>query len=409
MGEWPNRVRAILSQPGFAGLLASSLAVGFGSSFVGPFLSLWGTQAIGMRPPVFGMYMTATTLSAIVVATTLARWSDTHLPRKVMLLLGGCGGVAGYAAYAFLREPRVLVCIACTALALAALCFSQLFAYAREHYYDRDIPGVPPGFLMSVVRVCFSIAWTTGPSLAAWIVVKHGFTGLFLGAAALYLFFVAGIARYVPYQCRPAHVRAAVREPVWRVLTRGDLLAVFVAFLAIYAAHTMNAMNLPLMLTEGLGGTSRDVGIAFGVGPLAEIPLMLWFAHLASRGHTLALLRFGGAITVLYFLLLNRVTAPWQVFLLQPLHGTSFAIISNVGILFFQDLVPGQPGLATTVFANATTAGNLLGFFAFGSLVQPLGNRGLFLASAGLTFLMAAILFLYRPGVRGEALSRAAV
>ena len=70
--------------------------------------------------------------------------------------------------------------------------------------------------------------------------------------------------------------------------------------------------------------------------------------------------------------------APWQVFVLQALHGTSFAIISNVGIMFFQDLVPGQAGLATTIYTNATNLGNLVGFFTFGLFVQPLGHRGLF-------------------------------
>jgi SET family sugar efflux transporter-like MFS transporter len=397
MAGWASRARVILRQPGFAGLLGSALAVGFGSSFVGPFLSLWGTKAVRLSERGFGMYMTVTTLCAIFVATTLARWSDTHLPRKLMLLLGGIGGVLGYASYAQIRDPRILLLIGCTALALAALCFSQLFAYTREHFYDAHIPGVPPGFLMSVVRVCFSVAWTTGPSIAAWVMVAYGFRGVFLGAAGFYLLFVIGMAVYAKYEPRPHHVRMAVREPVWRILTRGDLLAVFVAFLLIYAAHTMNAMNLPLMITNVLGGTGRDVGIAFGIGPLAEVPLMLWFGHLASRGHSLALLRFGGVSTVIYFLLLHQVQAPWQVFLAQVLHGTSFAIISNVGIMFFQDLVPGQPGLATTVFANAANAGNLLGFFSFGTLVQPLGNRGVFLASATFTFGMAATLFLYRP------------
>ena len=410
MGGWLSRARTILVQPGFGGqpfrrdmlpkiggLLGAALSLGLGFSFVGPFLSRWGTKEIGMSERTFGLYMTATSLSAILVATTLARWSDTHLPRKFMLLLGGAGGALGYGAYAFLHDPRLLIVVGCTVLALAALCFSQLFAYTREHFYEAHIPGVPRGFLLSVVRVCFSIAWTAGPSIGAWMMVVLGFRGVFLGAASLYFAFFLAVAWFVPYRRREADVRAVVREPVWRVLVRPDLFAMFVAFLLVYVSHTMNAMNLPLMLTNVLGASGRDVGIAFGIGPLVEIPLMLWFGHLASRGHSLALLRFGGVITAIYFVLLNRVEAPWQVFLAQALHGTSFAIISNVGIMFFQDLVPGQPGLATTVFANAANFGNLVGFFGFSWLAQPLGNRRLFLASATLTAVMAAILFLYRP------------
>lgn len=397
MRTWPTKARLILGQPGFAGLLGAGLAVGMGASFVVPFLSLWGTQVVHLTESGIGLYMTATMLSQIVVATTLARWSDTHLPRKVMLLVGGMGGAIGYAVYAYVHDVRILVVVGCTILALAVLCFSQLFAYGREHYYDREIPGIPPGFLMSVLRVSFSVAWTAGPSVSAWLMVGFGFRGIFLGAVALYLVFVASIWRFVPYEPRAAHVRASVREPVWRVLTRGDILAVTIAFTCIFAAHAMNVMNLPLMITNVLGGTGRDVGITFGIGPLVEIPLMLWFGHLAARGHSLALLRIGGVSTVLYFMLLSWVQAPWQVYFLQFFHGMSFAIISNVGILFFQDLVPGQPGLATTIFANSANAGNLLGFFAFSRLVTPLANRGMFLASAALTLITAVVMFLYRP------------
>lgn len=400
MRTWPNKARLILTQPGFAGLLGSGLAVGLASSFVIPFLALWGTTVVGLSERGIGWYMTATMLSQILVATILARWSDTHVPRKVMLMLGGSGGAIGYAVYAYVHDVRILLLVGCTILALAVLCFSQIFAYGRERYYDREIPGVAPGFMMSVLRVSFSVAWTAGPSVSAWLLVGFGFKGVFLGAVVLYALFVFGIWTNVPYEPRAAHHRQRIHEPVWRVITRGDIVAVAIAFTCIFAAHAMNVMNLPLMITNVLGGTERDVGIAFGVGPLVEIPLMLWFGHLAARGRSLALLRLGGVSTVAYFLLLNRITAPWQVFFLQFFHGMSFAIISNVGILFFQDLVPGEAGLATTIYANSANAGNLLGFLLFGSLVPVFGNRGLFLASATLTFVMAVTMFLYRPRPR---------
>jgi MFS transporter, SET family, sugar efflux transporter len=352
---------------------------------------------VRMKPATFGLFMTMTSLSAITVGTTLAHWSDSHLPRKITLMLGAAGGVVGYTGYAFVRDPRLLVCIGCTALALAAVCFSQIFAYTRERFFTAQIAGVPAGFLSSVVRVCFSLAWTAGPSVGAWMMVEFGFRGVFLGAATLFLVFLIGVACFVPYDPHPPHARTAERSPVWRVLTRGDIFALFVAFLLIFAAHVINMMNLPLVITELLGGNARHVGIAFGVGPLAEIPLMLWFGLLAARGHQLALIRFGAASTVAYFLLLTLAREPWHVFPLQILHGLSFAIISNVAIVFFQDLVPGQPGLATAVFTNASQLGNLVGYFAFGSLVQPVGPRGMFVVSALLTAVTLVIVLWYRP------------
>jgi len=397
MRAWPTQVRAVLGQRGFPGLFGAGLAVGLGSSFVIPFITLWGTRVVGLSEAAIGLYMTVTTFAQILVATLLARWSDTHVPRKVMLMIGGMGAVVGYAVYAFVIDVRVLLFFGCTILALAVLCFSQLFAYSREQFYDREISGLPRGYLLSVLRASFSVAWMAGPSFSAWLLFLFGFRGVFLGASALYFVFVGCVWRYVPFERRSAEHRRVRRDPVWRVLTRPDILAVAIAFTCIFAAHAMNVMNLPLMITNVLGGTSRNVGITFGIGPIVEIPLMLWFGHLAARGHTLALLRLGAVVTIAYFVLLNCVQAPWQIYFLQFFHGMSFAIISNVGILFFQDLVPGQPGLATTVYSNAANAGNLLGFFTFSRLVPLLGNRRLFLGSAALTVITAVIMVAYRP------------
>jgi MFS transporter, SET family, sugar efflux transporter len=314
-----------------------------------------------------------------------------------MLLVGAGGGVLGDAGYAFVRDPRGLIVIGATVLALAAVCFSQVFAYTRERYFTAAIPGVPPGYLTSIVRVCFSLAWTAGPWVGSQMVAHFGFRGLFLGASGLFLTFLVGVAVFVPFEVRLAHLRTEVREPLWRVLTRGDVFGLFVAFLAIFAAHTLNAMNLPLVITKLLGGAVREVGIAFGIGPAVEIPLMLWFGLLAARGHQLALIRIGAVSTVCYFLLLTLAREPWHIFPLQIFHGLSFAIISNVAIMFFQELVPGQPGLATTIFSNAASLGNLVGYLSFGYLVEPFGYRGLFVVSAALTAVTTVIVVRYRP------------
>lgn len=392
-----SQARLALRQPGFAGLLGAAFSLGVGFSFALPFLSLWATNMIGLSAFEFGLYMTATSLCSIFVGTSLARWSDTHVPRKFMLLLGGAGGVLGYAGDAFVQQPVLLLAIGCTLLALTALCFSQLFAYTREHFQAIDIPGVAPGFLISMMRGCFSLAWTAGPAVGAWMMVRFGFRGLFLAAAALFLAFFTCVGMFVPFESRPEHVRTGRHEPMWRVLTRSDLLAAFVAFVLVFAAHAINALDLPLMLTNVLGASGRELGIIYGVSPLVEIPLILWFGVLANRGHALRLIRLGAVVTLVYFLVLSQVRAPWQVFIAQFLCGVSFAVISHVAILFFQDLLPGQPGLATAGFANAASVGNLVGYFGFGALAEPLGNRDLFLVSATLAAGMLVIVLLYRP------------
>lgn len=395
--SWGRYTQLLLRQRGFVGFLGATFALGLGYSFVLPYLSLWGTSAVGFSRLEFGLFMTVTSVCAIATSTVLARWSDTRVSRKLLLLVGSAGGALGYAGYAILREPVLLLLVGVTAIALASVCFSQLFATARDWFASELTLGRDIGIALSIVRVCFSFAWTAGPAVGAVLMARHGFAGLFLGAAALYLVFFLGVWRFVPREVGSATRRTAAHLPVWESLRRPDLLGYFACFVLIFAAFTMNMMNLPLVVAQELGGTSRDLGIIFGVGPAVEIPLMLWFGHLATRGHQLALIRLGGWTTVLYFAALLLAREPWHVYPIQILSGVSFAILANVAIGFFQDLLPGQAGLATTIFANASHVGNLFGYFGFGALASTLPPRGLFAAGMVSAAIAAILLMAIQP------------
>ena len=382
MSSWRSFTGRLLRQRGFAGFLASTFSLGIGYAFVLPYLSLWGTGAVGFSVFQFGLFMTATSLSGIGVSTVLARLSDTRVSRRAMLMLGGGAGVLGYAGYGFVRAPLLLVGVGVTAIAVSSVCFSQLFAAARDWFTREPALRQEIGVTLSVVRVCFSFAWTAGPALGAMIKSHFNFVGLFLGAATFYLCFFVGVWRFVPRELRPTRDAGVVHLPVWRTLRRPDLLGYFACWVLIFAAFTMNMMNLPLAVIRELDGTNRDLGIIFGVGAVVEVPLMLWFGHLATRGQQVFLLRIGMAVTTLYFVLVLLAREPWHVYFIQCLSGTAFAILANVAIGFFQDLLPGQAGLATTVFGNATQLGNLIGYLGFGALASGLEPRALFGAGA---------------------------
>ncbi len=391
--DWRQLFASLRQRPNLPGLLLSTVALGLAFSFVSPFLSMWGTTEVGLSPFQFGLFMTVVASCSMVLSTVLARLSDTRLSRRTVLLLGSASGALGFTGYALLRDPLLLLLVGGTCVAVASVCFSQLFAHVRETFGHARVPRAEAGFIMSIVRIGFSVAWTFGPAVGAVMMTQLGFVGLFLTAATLYLVFHLGVWRFVPTHQRPRPLVRPNTPSVWRVLTRRDLLLSFLAFVLVFAATAMNALTLPLLVTQVLGGSGRDLGITFGIGPLVEIPLMLWFGQLAARGHQERLLYLGAAITAVYYFGLSFVQAPWQVFPLQVLSGASFAILTNVAILYFQDLVPGQTGLATNMFSNASNLGNLGGFFAFGALLQHTGHRGVVLVCALLAASMLGLLF----------------
>ncbi|MBC2607850.1 sugar efflux transporter [Pelagicoccus albus] len=394
------RTLASLHQkPNFSGLLASTFSLGIAFSFVAPFLSKWGTEEIGMTPSGFGVFMTITSLSAIVVSTVLAKLSDSRLPRKTVLILGSAAGVVGFAAYALIRDITLLLVVGCTMQAAASICFAQLFSHVRETYGEIGGDKGASSFTMSVVRVCFSFSWTLGPATGAVMLTSFGFRGLFLSAAALYLLFLLGVLKFVSYRKPNPQSSTATKPNFLAGLARPKLALSFTAFAAVSAANAINMMNLPLAMTRSLNGTESDLGIAFGIGPVVEIPLMLWFGHLAGKGYQLSLIKFGVIITAAYFFGLSFASQPWHVFILQILSGTAFAILTNIAILFFQDLLPGQMGLATSIFSNSGAVGNLVGMLTFGFILESFGHQGTFLTCALIATVASGLIV----GIRRDA------
>jgi SET family sugar efflux transporter-like MFS transporter len=81
---------------------------------------------------------------------------------------------------------------------------------------------------------------------------------------------------------------------------------------------------------------------------------------------------------------------------MQILSAASIAVTTNVAITFFQDLVPGQAGLATSIYSNSFSTGSLLGYFAFGVLLESVGHHGVFWACTGLSLVTLCIFMAYR-------------
>jgi SET family sugar efflux transporter-like MFS transporter len=396
LARFKTTARSMARQPNFMGLLGATLSLGMAFSFISPFISTWGTEAVKMSPSGFSLFMTCTSICAICAGTIMGRLSDTRLSRRHVLIVASLGGALGYVGYAFIRNPALLAVVGCLVLSLSAGAFSQLFAHVREEYRTTQGEPIEPGLMMSVVRVIFSFAWTMGPAVAAVIVVAFGFEGLYSAAALLWVLFLLGVIFFVPNRPRPKNVAHAKTDSVWHTFRRPDVVIVFTSFAVLAASQSINMMNLPLAIVHELGGKESDLGIVFGIGPLVEVPMMLWFGHLSTLGYQLKLIRWGFVLAILYFVGLSFATEPWHVYLLQIVSGVMVSITSNVAIVFFQDLMPSQPGLATALFSSAQSAGNLLGVLSFGFLVEGFGYRGVFYACTVLAIISFFMILRYR-------------
>lgn len=366
-------------------LASVSLLTGIAYALAGPFLSLFLVAELDAGPFAVGAFLFTSQLAAIVVSTLIGRFSDTRAIRRALLVIGGAAGAVGYAVFAVSRSYWVLLAVAVTLTAVASSQMPQMFAYARQSL-DHS-PKAP--LAISGLRTVFSIAWVAGTPLAAFLIADSGFTLLFAVSAAIYVGGALVAAAWLPTLGKSSPPATAAAPAA-----RGRIAVAAVAFVLMQAATSLGVLAMPLYVTTELGGSTGDAGLILSLCAAVEIPLMIGFGWLATRGDHGRLVLVGAVTAIAYYAAVWFTTEVWQVAVAQALNAVVISAVMGVGISYFQDLAPDRPGAATTLYTNtakvsAMLAGPLLG------LSQHLGYRsayaiGLGLSVAGLAFLVAA-------------------
>lgn len=398
MSRLSRAFRALVTTPGLLVVLFLSILLGFAYSFVVPFMSLFGTREVGMSHLGFGVFMTVNSVSGIVISTFLARYSDTLWSRKSVLLLGGATGALGYFGYAFVRSPLLLTAVGSLLLGVSSISFGQIFAYTRDTLEESSIERHEIPFYMNFIRLFFALAWTVGPAIAAWVMTHYSFQVTFSAAAVTYVVFCMLVIWLVPWRAPSEASKQAARDmPLALAFKNRQLLAHFIAFCLYFCCSTMGMMNLPLLILGELHGAESDVGTAYSLAPLFELPLMFYVGVLATRVAHVKLITFAIGLGVAYYAGLALARAPLHVFLLQALSAAVVAVMSGVAITFFQNYLPNQAGTATNLYSTSSRFGAIVGYLSFGAVGGALGHRAVFGVTVALCGLSFAILLLSSP------------
>jgi len=389
-------LRTLFRRREFVVALAGFMVLGLSSSFVAPFLSMFGTIEVGMNPAAFGAFMMVTAVSSILIATWLSHRSDTHHSRRDMLLLGATGGILGYVGFAFVRDVTGLILIGSIALGVSSITFSQLFAHARESLGRAGVPAAEAPLYMNMFRMCFALAWTVGPAVAAATLHLYSYRGLFLVAALLQLLFVGIVAGFVPATPRVIGAPGLPSVPMRDLLRLPGVAAWFTAFVLVFTAGTMSMMNMSLLVLHVLGGTESQVGIIFSLAPFFELPFMFYFGLLATTVDQTRIIRAAVIISLVYYGALSLVQAPWQIYPLQILSAAFISVTTGIAITFFQDKLPRQPGAATNIYVNSMRIGSTAGYLIFGTVAAGLGHRAVYVTCALLSAVALGLMFRQR-------------
>jgi MFS transporter, SET family, sugar efflux transporter len=360
------------------------LGVGLSTAMSAPFLALFLTDAVGAGSVRVAVFLAAVPVSGIVVATLVGRVSDRLSSRRLLLTAAALASATGAATTAYVRSYWVLLAVAVTVTAAGTALMPQVFAYAREALSGSDRVAVT----MSSLRSLFSIAWVAGPPIAAVLVEAGGFTLAYATSAALY----TGVALVTVFALpdRPRDADAASPVPP-AGSTSAMLWLVVVAFVLTRCAGNLAVQALPLLTIRELDAGVGQAGLLLGLCAALEIPLMVGFGLLSTRVPVHRLLILGAGCGLAYALMVSLAGNVWVLVAGQVLNAAFIAALTGLGVTYVQDLLPSQPGRASTLYSNTFPAGAVLAGPLLGA-AQHFGYRMPYVAGAVLCGIAVVLL-----------------
>lgn len=369
-------------------LFAAVLLLGIADSMVSSYIVLFGADVVGLTPLQIGVWASAFASGGIAIGWWLGRQFDRR-PARAYAILVILLGSAGYVLLPRVSSFLVLLLMAATVLGAMGTAFPQLFSLARSVLGE----GAAGRRSAPLLRAGWSLAWAVGPLLGALVLSRGGYSWLMWTAAGVFL----ACALTVLAVPRPGPVAAATSSP-------GPTPVLLTASVTLFfAAMFAGGVAVPLFVTRVLHQQPVSIGVLFSVCAAVEVVATLGLTALPDRLSQRALILGGFGSFVCYYAL--TVVSPGMPMLVvgQGLRGVGIAIVGAAGIRYFQELLAPETGRATTLFANASTAGLLVSGILAGLAVEHLGYRTT-LVLCGATAALGAVAF--TVGSRHRAGSR---
>ena len=317
-----------------------------------PTLSIFLTDEVHARPAMVGFFFTGSAVIGILVSQFLAGRSDKRGDRKSLIVFCCLLGVLACTLFAWNRNYFVLLFVGVFLSSFGSTANPQMFALAREH---ADITGRESVTFSSFLRAQVSLAWVIGPPLAYALAMGFSFTVMYLSAAVA--FFVCGVMvwLFLPSMQIERPLATGTVEAPRR--NRRDTLLLFVICTLMWGSNSLYIINMPLFIINELHLPEKLAGVMMGTAAGLEIPTMLIAGYFAKRLGKRFLMRVAAVGGVCFYAGMLMAHSPVILLGLQLLNAIFIGILGGIGMLYFQDLMPGQAGSATTLYTNTSRVG----------------------------------------------------
>ena len=347
---------AVSSAKSFDLTSTAFLIVAFLTGIVGalqtPTLSIFLTDEVHARPAMVGFFFTGSAVIGILVSQFLAGRSDKRGDRKSLIVFCCLLGVLACTLFAWNRNYFVLLFVGVFLSSFGSTANPQMFALAREH---ADKTGREAVMFSSFLRAQVSLAWVIGPPLAYALAMGFSFTVMYLSAAVAFIVCGLMVWLFLPSMQKEVPLATGTVEAPRR--NRRDTLLLFVICTLMWGSNSLYIINMPLFIINELHLPEKLAGVMMGTAAGLEIPTMLIAGYFAKRLGKRFLMRVAAVGGVCFYAGMLMAHSPVILLGLQLLNAIFIGILGGIGMLYFQDLMPGQAGSATTLYTNTSRVG----------------------------------------------------
>ncbi|EHL6020097.1 sugar efflux transporter SetB [Escherichia coli] len=329
-----------------------------------PTLSIFLTDEVHARPAMVGFFFTGSAVIGILVSQFLAGRSDKRGDRKSLIVFCCLLGVLACTLFAWNRNYFVLLFVGVFLSSFGSTANPQMFALAREH---ADKTGREAVMFSSFLRAQVSLAWVIGPPLAYALAMGFSFTVMYLSATVAFIVCGVMVWLFLPSMQKELPLATGTIEAPRR--NRRDTLLLFVICTLMWGSNSLYIINMPLFIINELHLPEKLAGVMMGTAAGLEIPTMLIAGYFAKRLGKRFLMRVAAVGGVCFYAGMLMAHSPVILLGLQLLNAIFIGILGGIGMLYFQDLMPGQAGSATTLYTNTSRvdwiiAGSVAGIVA---------------------------------------------
>lgn len=332
--------------------LIVAFLTGIAGALQPPTLSIFLTDEVHARPAMVGFFFTGSAVIGILVSQFLAGRSDKRGDRKSLIVFCCLLGVLACTLFAWNRNYFVLLFVGVFLSSFGSAANPQMFALAREH---ADKTGREAVMFSSFLRAQVSLAWVIGPPLAYALAMGFSFTVMYLSAAVAFIVCGVMVWLFLPSMQKELPLATGTIEAPRR--NRRDTLLLFVICTLMWGSNSLYIINMPLFIINELHLPEKLAGVMMGTAAGLEIPTMLIAGYFAKRLGKRFLMRVAAVGGVCFYAGMLMAHSPVILLGLQLLNAIFIGILGGIGMLYFQDLMPGQAGSATTLYTNTSRVG----------------------------------------------------